>query len=189
MFTQFWHTSTITVYISVIGYVFPTEKNISAQNTLTIMSQKQSNCPKIRITSLATPRGTIRNCFYSCDCFRLPLIGPQGKVTTFTNNSTHSVHSESCHLLKQATSRPHNYVYADWAVDSQQVRTAWLAMNLIGAIPLCCNNIIAKILLYFILISILGCQFIFHTQSAHKFVIYDHFNTTNILEGMVIIII
>ena len=113
------------VYVFQSKAMFPPQKNISAQNTLTIMSQKQSNCPKIRITSLATPRGTMRNCFYSCDCFRLPLIGPQGKVTTFTNNSTHSVHSESCHLLKQATSRTHNCVYADWAVDNQQLKTVF----------------------------------------------------------------
>jgi hypothetical protein len=103
--------------------MFSPQKNISAQNTLTITSQEQSNCPKISITSLATPRGTMRNCFYSCDCFRLPLIGPQGKVTTFTNNSTHSVHSESCHLLKRVTYRPHNCVYADLALDNQQLRT------------------------------------------------------------------
>jgi hypothetical protein len=34
--------------------MFSLQKNISAQNTLTIMSQEQSNCPKISITSLAT---------------------------------------------------------------------------------------------------------------------------------------
>jgi len=102
---------------------FSPQKNISAQSTLTIMSQKQSNCPKVRITSLATPRGTMRNYFYSCDCFRLPLIGPQGKVTTFTNNCNHSVHSESCHLLKQATSRPH--ICAGWAADNHQLRTVF----------------------------------------------------------------
>jgi hypothetical protein len=114
------HTQSLCIFQSKA--MFSPQKSISAHNTLTIMSQKQSNCPKTRITSLATPRGTMRNCFYSCDCFRLPLIGPQGKVTTLTNNSTHSlhsVHSESCHLLKQATSRPHNCVYADWAVDNQ----------------------------------------------------------------------
>jgi len=58
MFTQFWHTSTITVYIS--NAMLSPHKNISAQKTLTIMSQKQSNCPKIRITSLANPRGIMR---------------------------------------------------------------------------------------------------------------------------------
>jgi len=103
--------------------MFSPQKNISAQSALTIMSQKQSNCPKIRITSLATPRGTMRNCFYSCDCFRLPLIGPQDNVTTFANNSTHSVHSESCHLLKQATSRPH--ICVGWAFHKQYLRTVF----------------------------------------------------------------
>jgi len=96
------HPQSLCIFQSKAMF-FP-QKNISAQSTLTIMSQKQSNCAKIPITSLATPRGTMRNCFYSCDCFRLPLIGPQGKSPTFANNSTHSVHSESCHLLKQATS-------------------------------------------------------------------------------------
>jgi hypothetical protein len=119
------HPQSLCVFQSK-ATLFSPQKNISAQNALTVMSQKQSNCPKIRITSLANPRGTMRNCFYSCDCFRLPLIGPQGKVTTFTNNLTYSVHSESCHLLKQATSRLHNCVYADWAVDNQQLRTVFM---------------------------------------------------------------
>jgi hypothetical protein len=34
--------------------MFSPQKNIFAQNTLTIISREQSNCPKISITSLAT---------------------------------------------------------------------------------------------------------------------------------------